>query len=593
MSGPGGHPNLTELLTLVESVVGDGTQAGEMDAAALAEIRSRLAAGRFHLAVLGQFKRGKSTLINALLGQPLLPTAVLPATGIPTYLSYGKDIRISIGFKERTEEYDCRNISQASEILGRYVTEESNPKNRKGVLSATAYLPSPLLADGAALIDTPGIGSTHRHNTETARQFLAHCDAAVFVVSADPPITEAEIEFLRSVADRVPRLFFAINKADYLTPEEQAQSAEFLRQVVSQQAGLADPGQIFIVSARQGLAARMEDDREAWRQSGLASLEDHLKSFLASDKTSALEAAVRLRGREIVDRTLLRLRLRRRALEMSRHQLEERLSSFDRILARAEREKMTISDLLAGDRRRTVDNLEAWAEGTRSDFISLLNTSLPPADGREEGTAVTGEPSDLSEMVPDFFEERFQLISGKVEAMVHEIASVHQKRIQELTEMVQRAASELFDISYIRSAWVSSEVAFEDPYWVTNIWDSAIGPVAIGWLERLLPGPLRAKRLKQRRQEKITALAVRNTENLRWSLLQKVNHVFRLLESELQRSLREAVAATKGEIAEVMERKRRSQEETTAEMEDLEDRIQFLEKAGDGLVEKGRDDSGG
>jgi hypothetical protein len=108
-------------------------------------------------------------------------------------------------------------------------------------------------------------------------------------------------------------------------------------------------------------------------------------------------------------------------------------------------------------------------------------------------------------------------------------------------------------------------------------------------LERLLPGPLRVKRLRHRFQEKILTLAVRNTENLRWSLLQKVNHVFRLMESELQRSLREAVAATKGEIAEVMERKRQNQEETSAEMGGLDDKIQFLEKAGFILVAQGRD----
>ncbi|MDN5344604.1 MAG: hypothetical protein PWQ18_715 [Clostridia bacterium] len=82
------------------------------------------------------------------------------------------------------------------------------------------FYPSPLLSKGVVLIDTPGIGSTFRHNTEATLNFLPQCDAALFLVSADPPITEVEVEFLKAVRSRVTHLFFILNKVDYLNLEQ-------------------------------------------------------------------------------------------------------------------------------------------------------------------------------------------------------------------------------------------------------------------------------------------------------------------------------------------------------------------------------------
>ena len=140
-------------------------------------MRHRLAAGRFQLAVLGQFKRGKSTLLNALLGVDALPTDVVPVTAIPTFLE--------------------------------------------------VFLPSELLACGLLLFDTPGVGSTFRHNTAAADAVLAECDAALFVVSPDPPITEVEVQFLARVRQKVERVIVVLNKIDTLEPDEVEPVATF------------------------------------------------------------------------------------------------------------------------------------------------------------------------------------------------------------------------------------------------------------------------------------------------------------------------------------------------------------------------------
>lgn len=234
-------------------------------------LQERLAMERFHLAVLGQFKRGKSTLLNALMGEEILPTSVVPLTAIPTFLLWGPDVRARVTFlnDHPRAEISGKETTALTAFLAQFVTEADNPANRKGVSHVEVFYPAPLLQQGVVLIDTPGIGSTFRHNTEATLNFLPQCDAALFLVSADPPITEVEVEFLKAVRAKVTRLFFIINKVDYLSEEERDTLVRFVRNVLREQVGITGDPPVFRVSARQGLEARKSGNPDLWAQSGL------------------------------------------------------------------------------------------------------------------------------------------------------------------------------------------------------------------------------------------------------------------------------------------------------------------------------------
>lgn len=242
----------------------------QADGGRLDDLRQRLREERCHLAVLGQFKRGKSTLVNALLGAPVLPVAVIPLTSIPTFLRGGDQIAARVLFDNgKPEERFAGSEAEAqADFLARFVTEGANPRNRLGVRVVEATYPAPVLGKGLALIDTPGIGSTFRHNTEATVNFLPQCDAALFVVSADPPITEVEVEFLKLAHHKLARLFFVLNKVDHLDASECRTAVAFLQQVLCDQVGFSSPPPIHCVSARQGLAARRNRDAAAWQRSG-------------------------------------------------------------------------------------------------------------------------------------------------------------------------------------------------------------------------------------------------------------------------------------------------------------------------------------
>ena len=138
----------------------------ELQGSNLARLIDKLRQNRFNLVVLGAFKRGKTTLINALLGEPLLPTAIIPLTSMVTILTYGERLTIEVLFHYG----ERRKISQPE--LVEYITEKGNPRNQKGVREVAITYPSEYLQDGVRVIDTPGVGSVYCHNTEVAYNYL-------------------------------------------------------------------------------------------------------------------------------------------------------------------------------------------------------------------------------------------------------------------------------------------------------------------------------------------------------------------------------------------------------------------------------------
>ena len=118
------------------------------------------------------------------------------------------------------------------------------------------FYPASILADGTVLIDTPGIGSTLTHNTEAALRVLPECDASLFIVSADPPITEVELDYLRRLKPKTGRTFFVVNKVDYLNADEQRAVTDFLRKALTDESLIDASAQIFGVSARAGLSGQ-------------------------------------------------------------------------------------------------------------------------------------------------------------------------------------------------------------------------------------------------------------------------------------------------------------------------------------------------
>jgi GTP-binding protein EngB required for normal cell division len=344
--------SLDNLLAQATSSVPSPTAGQREILEKLSRLQARLEEGLLRVAVLGQFKRGKSTLLNALLGVPLLPVGVTPVTAIPTFIKAGPKTTARITFKDGKESLLISAEAEIPAILDQHISETENPRNRLGVESVELEVRSEFLDQGIVLVDTPGVGSTFLHNTQAAEAILTECDVAVFVVSTDPPITEAEVSYLGKVQELIPKIFFALNKVDLLDFRELGIAEHFLANVLKEQPTIAPPVMIYCISARQGLQAKQDKDPQALAASGIQHLENVLAQELAREKRAIVFATGRQRSVTLIGELLFQSELERKALLMPEEDLKEKAATFESSVACFASERQTLSDFLLVDRKR-------------------------------------------------------------------------------------------------------------------------------------------------------------------------------------------------------------------------------------------------
>jgi predicted GTPase len=309
----------------------------EQQAEEARELRERVSAGQFHVACVGQFKRGKSTLINALVGAPVLPTGVVPVTAVPTILRSGEPAA-----RVHLKNNGWQSIPPSA--IADFVTEERNPGNAKGVLAAEVLLRSPLLGSGLCLVDTPGLGSIHEANTMAARAFVPHIDAALVVVGADPPISGEEMALVADVGEHVGDLLFVLNKIDRVTPGDRQEAVAFTRRVLRERLG-SPVDRIFEVSA---LAALERPEESGDWMALKAALER-----LATTRRNALVESALCCGLERLGARLERtLREQRAALVRPVEETVRRLGELRALAAGTERCLMELGPLLRAEQSR-------------------------------------------------------------------------------------------------------------------------------------------------------------------------------------------------------------------------------------------------
>jgi len=259
------------------------------------DLMTKLAEDRFTLAVVGQFKRGKSSLMNVIIGRELLPTGVVPVTSAITVLKYGPVEKLTI-----QRDGDIFPEEPPVTSLAEYATEQGNPGNRRKVKAAILEEPLPFLRRGLEFVDTPGIGSAILANTETTYAFLSQCDAVIFVTGLDSPLTEAEVDFLRCTRQFAQKMFFVVNKVDLLEGEEREKALRFIAErlcVEMQNESL----RTFLLSSRLAMAAKSSTDAAAFASSGLKDFEEALGAFLSQERASAFLASILAKATRLVE----------------------------------------------------------------------------------------------------------------------------------------------------------------------------------------------------------------------------------------------------------------------------------------------------
>lgn len=263
----------------------DGLGAGER-ASLLRESKKHLASDAFTLMVVGEFKRGKSTLINALLGDDILPAKVAPCTAVITEVKYGEVAKATL----HHEDPAIPPLAVPITDLKKYVVIEADDEEEAaGALADSPYAhieidyPLSLCRNNVQIIDSPGLNE-HRTRTKIALDYLSKSDALVLVLSCQQALSASELAFIdKDLGGRNLRhVFFVWNHCDAIAGSEADQAALRERSAQYLEPRIGTGERVFYLSARDGLVARKAGlDPTA---SGVPALEGALEKFLATER---------------------------------------------------------------------------------------------------------------------------------------------------------------------------------------------------------------------------------------------------------------------------------------------------------------------
>jgi small GTP-binding protein len=350
--------------------------ADPADADSLEALRDRLQAARLRVLVVGEAKRGKSTLVNALLGRDVLPTGVTPLTAVPTTVTFGTDEGLDAQFSNGHTEHGPLS---ALEALG---TERGNPGNARGVGAITVRLNAPILAQGVEIVDTPGTGSVHAHNTAMADEVLPTMDAAIFVLTADPPVSAGERDLLGRVHELSVTTFVVLNKADHADAADLAEAAEFTEQVAT--ATIGQPVRVYPVSARAALTAAGD--------AGFAEFAADFAAYLGPGRTADLRRSAAAQLARIAAAGIDEVALARRAAQLGSSDAAARVTAFaDRLTVVRER-GTAAADVAAAESRRMLADLNKAAERETARLAADLSVTIT---GLLDGELAAASPAEI------------------------------------------------------------------------------------------------------------------------------------------------------------------------------------------------------
>lgn len=230
----------------------------------------------FNIVIIGEFARGKSTFINALLGKRILPAATKPTTIIINKISYGKESEFNLHFREskdikKINEEEFKDITAKSEPCNYNYENEVNEYNENlKLISSIAHVdikyPIEICKEGIEIIDTPGTNDLDQAREEITFDFIPKSDIVILLLSADQILSQSEVNFLkeRILDNDIKKVFFVINFKDRLSSKEDedkviSYAKEHLQEII-------DNPRIFMVSARQALNFKRKEKGEVFKE---------------------------------------------------------------------------------------------------------------------------------------------------------------------------------------------------------------------------------------------------------------------------------------------------------------------------------------
>jgi small GTP-binding protein len=345
------------------------------------ELVRKLDEDRFHLVVVGEFNHGKTTFVNALLGEQALPTGVTPTTATIHHIRWADHPEATV-------------VSAGGERRGIPFDEAKRFAVGGGASSEDVdYLeigyPAPLLRERILLVDTPGVNDLSLQRADITYSYIPRADAVLFLLDAGQILKESERVFLHDKLLKASRdkIVFVITKWDLLNTEEQREALAYAKNHLSE---LVKDPMVFPVSAETALGGNRAG-------SGLDDLVAYLTRFLAEERGRILLDNALGEGLTLAELLSKGIDARRRSIAMKTDEIERRIAALEKDLAgqsgTTEQRRMQI--------REDVSAIKAAARKDLDRFVDDVVQKLP-------NVIDAAKPAELKQYLPAFLEDAYK-----------------------------------------------------------------------------------------------------------------------------------------------------------------------------------------
>ena len=416
--------NYPELLCLLEQY----SPTGQNYAHLILDIESKSNSSDMIVPFLGTQGMGKSTIINAVLGEDLLPSEADETTCVPVEVRFGSEPHGIVHFSGNKPEVIVRTKADLSE----FVDNNYNPGNKKQVSHIVLYRNYPLLKTGLVIVDLPGVGSLTRANEETTNRYIKDFCVAVFIISTSPPILKTESNFSTSVWHSFNSAYFVQNVWDDNSQDEVNEGLAHNKKVlaeISQKISAPMLHPIIPVNAYAAAKGAFEKNQDLISSSNINELLSTLDSFAKSyraESASALEA----RLNQLIRSASIQVEQQIQQAEMTGEELlaamETEKKHFESVSYEVEEKVGIIKRQLNSDRRE----VQAFASATARKYSELLRVEIfhlvdqGVVDGELLSNAFTEYQSQYATEAMDEVYEKFSTIWENLKAKLEELDDI-------------------------------------------------------------------------------------------------------------------------------------------------------------------------
>ena len=395
----------------------------------------------YTVVVLGEFKRGKSTFVNALLGKSLLPMNILPETATINAIMYCDTPTVQVVYKDGS----LKQGEAASEYLEQFSARQE-VNEAKDVRYIKIGYPSALLKNRVVLVDTPGVSDLDEQRCDITYEFIPKANAVLFLLDANSPLKKTEKDFIeeRLLPQGIQHIMFLLNKYDAVDEEEEEDNdlLENTRKRLSNAFQRDIP--VYPVSARWALEGLEQENESLVEASQICRIRAQLEKMLRDGETAAAKyAGWRHRWQTLVLSTLNEIAADENLCQMDKESIQQILDNLDRMMEEWQQNKK---------------NIGLYVEKCREEINIMVAKSLQYFHGQLK--------EDLLERIDDYqgadFKEFMEnKITRRIQRQMEAWAGMYTPHINDLLKNLERELSHGLSYYFQQSIQIETEAGHE------------------------------------------------------------------------------------------------------------------------------------